>query len=42
MRIFTIIREIFQSIMKGFDLFLVQHGSYVEAAYKPQLHKLKK
>jgi len=41
MQIFTVLKEIIQSISKGFGMFFSERGSYVDAAYTPGLHNHK-
>ena len=42
MHIFTVIKEIIQSISKGFGMFFSERGGYVDTAYTPGLSSHKK
>lgn len=42
MHIFTILKEITQSILKGFGMFFSERGGFVDTAYTPGLHNHKK
>ncbi len=42
MHIFTIVKELVQSISKGFGMFLFERGDYVGTAYTPGLHNHRK
>jgi|GEM_PF-4074055 len=42
MHIFTVIKEIIQSISKGFGMFFSERGGYVDSAYTPGLNTRRK
>jgi hypothetical protein len=42
MHIITVLKEITQSISKGFGMFFSERGGYVDSAYTPGLNNHKK
>jgi len=42
MHIFTVLKEIIQSISRGFGMFFSERGGYVDSAYTPGLSTHKK